>query len=105
MNTKKALHVWDKVFPFAAEKHLYPQPWVIRMWCWKYSEQELEYAALTARKAADTGRIKQPTIDEVTQYMSGVMRRRRENNAKVQEDIAAHIAEKAQSAGVSDVKA
>jgi hypothetical protein len=104
MNTREALLVWDKVFPFAAKKEIYPQAWVLRMWCGKYSVAELEYAVLTARRAASTGRIKRLTIDEVSKYVSGVLRRRRNQDEEVRNLIKAHIAEKVQSTESSDAK-
>jgi hypothetical protein len=97
MKTREALAIWDNLFPEIAEQNLYPQPWVVRMWCRNYTTEELEYAATTARIAVSNGKITDATIDNLSKYMSGIMRHKHADDAETTKEIDNYIADRNQS--------
>lgn len=86
MTTKDVLIVWDRFFPTP-----YPEAWVIRMWCQRYTTQELEHAAKVAALAAEEGRLPVP---DIPRYMSGVLRSTKEETAEIRAEIEKYVAER-----------
>lgn len=87
MIVKDVLLAWDKVFPNTS----YPEGWVIKMWCQRYTTQEFECAVRVTAFAAEEGRLSDTAIPR---YLSGVLRNTKAYNTEVEAEIEKHMAER-----------
>jgi hypothetical protein len=78
---------WDAHF----SSNEYPQAWVLRLWRTKYNAEQLTYAFGVAVRALNDGRIKPPTVDDLSKYISGVLRHRTAEDVVIEKEIADHI--------------
>ena len=97
MTIKDVLLIWDRLFP----NNGYPASWVIRMWCQNYTTQELEHAAQVTGIAAEDGRLRKPTDDAVSRYLSGVLRKTKVSDTEVDAEIEKHVAERSGNVYIS----
>jgi hypothetical protein len=88
MTIEEALTLWETIIPReeATRLNLYPEPWVIRLWCSKYSFAELSYAVDVAAHKIQTCEL-QRNVETVGRYITGILRR----NHEVEEAIAARV--------------
>lgn len=87
METKEVLRIWDRYF----RSNAYPQAWVLRLWRTKYDAAQLEYAFGVGLRAMQDNRIQPATIDNLSRYISGVLRHRTAEDIAIEKEIAEHI--------------